>query len=78
MSTMYLVNHGGEYLCLPCTKSTMEVVLYRISGIFTSGIRPDIRFHLPDIRLAGYQISGRISGSSFDEIVSRGNYIVLI
>ena len=47
---------------------------------FISFIWPDIRFHLPDIRLAGYWISG-ISGSSIDEIVdilSNVNYIVLI
>ena len=34
----------------------IELWLYRISGypaFFISGIRPDIRFHLRDIRLAG-------------------------
>ena len=47
-----------------------------IRPFLISGIRPDIRFHLPDIRLAGY----RISGSSIHEIVdivSNGNYILL-
>ena len=30
------------------------VGLYRISAFFVSGVRPDIRFHLPDLRLTGY------------------------
>ena len=44
-----------------------KVGLYRISGLpdiqpfLISGIRPDIRFHLPDIR-PDYRISGRITG----------------
>ena len=28
----------------------IKIGLYRISGLLKSGIRPDIQFHLPDIR----------------------------
>ena len=40
-----------------------------------SSIRPDIRFHLPDIRLAGFRIPGI---DEIVDIVSNVNYIVLI
>ena len=45
---------------------------------FISGVRPDIRFHLPDIWWAGDRISGISSIDKILYIVSNVNYIVLI
>ena len=36
-----------------------------IRPFFISGIRPDIRFRLPDIRLAGYPARKTLHGKAF-------------
>ena len=57
------------------------VGLYRISGLFYIRYPTGYTVSFAGYRLAGYQISGRISGSSIHEIVdfvSNGKYIVLI
>ena len=39
--------------------------LHRISSLFIYGIRPDIRFRMPDIRLAGYTAEDPVRKNCF-------------
>ena len=41
-----------QFIILKCTYTPFSLGLYRTSGLFY--IRPDIQFHLPDIRLTEY------------------------